>query len=153
MPSPYKKRKINGKTLLAHRVVWEEHHGPIPEGYHVHHKNGDKRDNRIENLEVLSPQDHSEHHNLKHPKTKTCVACGRTFTPPVSKRARAKTCNRECFRKHAKTFRGSAKLSLDQYAEIVRRVEAGEMQKDLAAEFGVSRPAISYIMKRHRSQI
>lgn len=46
-----------------HRVVWEEAHGPIPKGYHVHHRNGDITDNRLENLELMSAGDHTRHHN------------------------------------------------------------------------------------------
>lgn len=43
-----------GKSKLAlHREVWAHEHGPIPEGYEVHHKNEDKGDNRLENLECL----------------------------------------------------------------------------------------------------
>ena len=34
-----------------HRRIWETVHGPIPEGYEVLHINGDRYDNRIENLE------------------------------------------------------------------------------------------------------
>jgi hypothetical protein len=45
-----------------HRVVWEEAHGPIPPGYHVHHVNGDKRDNRLENLALVTPQEHRHLH-------------------------------------------------------------------------------------------
>lgn len=54
-----------------HEEVWKNHRGAIPEGYHVHHKNGDtigKANNRIRNLECLSPEDHAKHHKVKSPK-------------------------------------------------------------------------------------
>lgn len=53
-------------TVRLHREVWQSVHGPIPKGYHVHHINGDKGDNRIENLELLSNSDHSAHHYDQH---------------------------------------------------------------------------------------
>ena len=94
----YKKIKINGRTVSLHRYVWEQANGPIPDGYIIHHKNGDRYDNRLENLEMVTHQEHSEHHNQKHAKTKKCVVCGGTFTPHPTKRSRAKSCSRECHR-------------------------------------------------------
>lgn len=40
-----------------HRVVWEAFRGPLSPDEHVYHINGDKRDNRLENLAVRSRSD------------------------------------------------------------------------------------------------
>lgn len=52
----------DGKYIREHRFIWEKHHGPIPKGMHVHHKNGIKTDNRIENLELMDPIEHGKLH-------------------------------------------------------------------------------------------
>lgn len=58
----YEEIRRNGKrTQLSHRVIWEAVYGPIPKGMQINHKNGMKRDNRIENLELLSAADNMKH--------------------------------------------------------------------------------------------
>lgn len=47
---------------MEHVLVWERHHGAVPEGHCVHHINGDKLDNRIENLEAVSLTAHKRLH-------------------------------------------------------------------------------------------
>lgn len=41
----------------VHRLLWEEHNGPIPEGHAVVFRNGDRTDIRIENLEIITRQE------------------------------------------------------------------------------------------------
>jgi len=42
-----------------HILVWEKRNGPLPKGYIVHHLNGIRNDNRIENLVALPRKRHS----------------------------------------------------------------------------------------------
>lgn len=43
-----------------HQIVWEAANGPLPKGYIVHHINGIKDDNRLENLVAASRADHTK---------------------------------------------------------------------------------------------
>lgn len=47
------------ETKRIHRLVAETFIGKIPKGYHVHHKDGNKQNNMVDNLEILSPREHS----------------------------------------------------------------------------------------------
>ncbi len=49
-----------GKRL--HRAVWEHHNGPVPEGYHVHHKDENRANNEIWNLECMPGGEHESLH-------------------------------------------------------------------------------------------
>lgn len=96
----YKTVKRGGKTVLLHRWLMEQHLGrALVAGEQVHHRNGNRQDNRIENLQLVIDTEHAAHHadeRLVHPRTKNCEVCGSPFTPHATKRKRQKTCSRPC---------------------------------------------------------
>ena len=47
---------------LLHRLIYEEHYGPIPEGFHIHHLDNDKTNCSPENLLLLSKSNHHKLH-------------------------------------------------------------------------------------------
>lgn len=55
--------RTGGQSL--HRAIWEKAHGPIPEGNHVHHKDGNVDNNTLENYECLSGQAHMAEHSVE----------------------------------------------------------------------------------------
>ncbi len=48
--------------IRAHVWVWQYHHGKPPKNFHIHHINGNKSNNDISNLRLLSPKDHVQEH-------------------------------------------------------------------------------------------
>ena len=48
------------KSYLSHRFIWECFNGLIPDGMHIDHKNDDKEDNRLSNLQLLTPSENSK---------------------------------------------------------------------------------------------
>lgn len=53
---------VNGKRPRLHRYIWELFNGTIPKGYDVHHKDHNKDNNEIDNLELLTKREHIEKH-------------------------------------------------------------------------------------------
>ena len=79
--SGYYRETVAGIPVLVHRRVWEQAHGPIPDGMEIHHRNGVKTDNRLENLEIVSKFEHRKRHagvemNDAGELVKRCSTCG-----------------------------------------------------------------------------
>ena len=54
-------RRGKSKHHFVHRLVAAAFFGPAPAGLEVNHKNGNKADARLENLEYVTPSDNCKH--------------------------------------------------------------------------------------------
>lgn len=62
-PDGYRVIYVDGRWTREHRHLMEVAIGrPLRANEHVHHRNGIRSDNRLENLELLSASEHSSHH-------------------------------------------------------------------------------------------
>lgn len=58
------------KTFSVHRLVWEAFNGKIPDGFHVDHIDGDRHNNKLENLQLLTKSENSRKAQLGRKHTK-----------------------------------------------------------------------------------
>ncbi|MCR4340535.1 MAG: HNH endonuclease [Gemmatimonadaceae bacterium] len=100
MTSPNTRTRLiwrDGKKVRAHRWIMEQYLGrKLLPGEHVHHRNGNPLDNRLENLQVLSPKEHMQWHKAHDRVPKPCANCGQVFTPTQRQHKRQKCCSPEC---------------------------------------------------------
>lgn len=57
--------RTNGDRTLLHRDMYEAEHGPIPNGYDIHHIDTDKTHNSISNFELMLKSEHTRQHSTK----------------------------------------------------------------------------------------
>lgn len=110
----------NRVTAQVHRLVLETFMGPPAPGQQCNHKSGDKTDNRLANVEWVTPSENRLH----------------AFTAGLQERP-------------AGERNAAAKLTDAQVLEI-RRLRAlpkaeRPAQQDVADQFGISRPLVSMI--------
>lgn len=97
--------------LYQHRVVWEQAHGPIPAGYHVHHIDENPANNSLENLRLVSMAEHRRLHSNYQPdgQTKRCGCCQSVkpldaFPPRSDVPDGVKSMCRECYRAKGRAY-------------------------------------------------
>jgi len=118
-------RNNKHKRLTVHRIVMAAFVGPCPEGMEVNHKDGNKANNCLENLEYMTRQQNVHHaYDVLHRKS------------PFDNRGE----------KH-----GLSKFTETQVIEIRRLYATGEhTHRSLAKMFGCDHRAIGMIVNRQR---
>ena len=101
-------QKFNGVTYVAnneghyathigiHRAVFAYFNGIIPAGYDIHHKDENKANNDISNLQIKNHSEHTKTHKNKSIE-KICPVCGKNFIARCTRRQQI-FCSVSCFR-------------------------------------------------------
>ena len=106
------------RTVRLHRALWVANFGEPPEGFHVHHKDGNKLNNDLANLECISNADHMRHHyyergRIEQPDWSTLpfytVQCSDCLEPIQRKRPAGKCVCAKC-----STIRAEEKRKVDR---------------------------------------
>jgi len=166
-----------GRTRAVHALVAAAFLGPRRKGYCVNHKDGVKTNNRVTNIEYVTPRENSRHAvamglsptgdrngSRKHPESlkrgdqhwarihPEWVLRGDKSGPRLHPERMARGDRHGSRTKPERTRRGEehgrAKLGDAQVLEIRARLATGERQVSLGGEFGVSQTVISKIKLR-----
>lgn len=125
-------------AYLIHRLVASAFIKPLKRGdrsIHVHHIDGDKTNNCVENLEVMSAQEHQYIHKQKYPAEKICSVCGKTFIPNKTKRKRQKACSPEC--QHKLMIQNHLRVPVNQYDLNGNLVKKWDSARSAQRELGI----------------
>ena len=105
-PDWYKGKRYRKRYCYEHHLVWEKETGlPVPDGCIIHHKDGNKYNNTISNLQLMDAKAHILLHNRL--KTKRiaivkCPSCGKIFEKEA-RMLKFRTlvfCSRQCIGKY-----------------------------------------------------
>lgn len=122
-PANYPGKKYRDKYCYEHHLVYWQHYGIIPnENEVIHHKDGNKYNNNINNLELLTTNNHNKYHGAKHKRHMIkclCPTCGNIFMKEyrqshIFKKQIASYCSKECANKANKLRCNNDKLFLQR---------------------------------------
>ena len=110
----------NGRNTIvyAHRLVWVYHNGPIPRGLEVNHIDGNKSNNRLSNLEVVTRSENQQH----------AMKVINSWQPNRGEDS------------------GTAKFTWEEVCQIRKDSEAGATRKELAKRHNVTENCIRSIV-------
>lgn len=93
----YKYIRVNGKDIGEHILVMTKHLGRrLKRNEVVHHVDGNKLNNSLENLQLMTRQEHSRLHSSLRRTNAPCLRCGKERT--IHARGLCNNCYRYCLK-------------------------------------------------------
>lgn len=106
--APWCSKKYGGGYVFRSFANWEYNNGAIPKGYDIHHKNKNKLDDSIENLEIIKHNEHAKLHNKITFNKFVCKRCNKQFVltgkEKHGNRYKNRYCSAKCFENRGRTF-------------------------------------------------
>lgn len=92
------------KRERLHVFVWRKAYGAVPTGCHVHHIDGDKSNNEIENLVCISKENHASHHGKLYAQSnrEKMIKNLAEYAAPAAAKWHGSQAGKEWHSKHAK---------------------------------------------------
>jgi len=107
----YGRATVQGRKVLAHRLVWEQKFGKVPKGHVLHHTCGNKSCVNTEHLILLTASTHSSMDNGQQDKTH-CPK-GHEYTLENTRFYKGRRFCRECQRERNRNAVGRATYMRD----------------------------------------
>ena len=109
------------KQVRLHRFIWECHKGEIPEGFVINHIDGNKINNKLSNLELVTPKENTQH-----------AFANKLMRPSYGEQ------------------NSMSKLTNQDATEIIHRCLSGESNGSIAKDFGLHPNYVSLIRHKKR---
>ena len=75
-PAEYPGKRYRDRYCYEHHLVWWQNTGlVVTDGCQLHHKDGNKRNNSFDNLELITRTEHSRTHRLRQGKKMVRLRC------------------------------------------------------------------------------
>lgn len=134
---------VNGKNTLLHRYVWEKYNGEIPEGYEVHHKDKNRRNYSIDNLEIKSVKDHHRKHAIENDLGKNNKGKPKLYSSGCCKEPREVTLIKDDEEKTFYSINSASRfLGLKNSGQLCTALSKGRMVKGWRCLYGGTRKTI-----------
>lgn len=155
----YKQVCKDGKRMLVHRKVMEEHLGrKLKTEEVVHHIDGNQTNNVLENLELMSDSQHSKFHAKKPQMIELiCSNCGIVF---YRRKKRYEydlkggknifTCSRKCTGKICEKY-FPHEGGIFKYRDIIEKgLSEGLEGFEISKKYGINKKTVWYYIKKKK---
>jgi hypothetical protein len=149
--------------VYVHRYIMSVHLGRwVTAEEQVHHVDGNRKNNVIGNLEVMSSAEHARMHNtfpVSERLERSCKYCGDSFEDTIGRMRNREYCSQECCKKSQRRF----EIKKEELEKLLWEIPttqiakmfgvSGKAVEKRAKKYGLSKPPRGYWAKKKAGKI